>query len=181
VAAGGRAGGDVSARATALVVGVGGIGSQVAHLASAFGMTVIGASATAPPPGSPNHRAAALDTLRRAPISVIPRCARPGNPGHEARFRAMRAGLLHQYRRHDSPARSPVAALRAREIAGAVSTSSNGTAAGRPSAVDDARRSDHGNGGSRPLSRRAPVQVLSDSSRRFRAGLRNIVDKSRWF
>src|SRR5438445_13375932 len=64
----GRESGDVVhlPEATALVVGVGGIGSEVARLASAFGMTVIGVDErrTVPPPGvSELHRAAALDTL----------------------------------------------------------------------------------------------------------------------
>src|SRR6266699_4953215 len=60
----GRESGDVVhlPEATVLVVGVGGIGSEVARLASAFGMKVIGVDErrTAPPPGVAElHRAAA--------------------------------------------------------------------------------------------------------------------------
>ncbi len=53
--------------ASALVVGVGGIGSEVARLASAFGMTVISPGRRRPPHFLPGvaelHRAAALHTL----------------------------------------------------------------------------------------------------------------------
>src|SRR5258705_7119687 len=52
--------------ATALVVGVGGIGAEVARLASTFGIRVIGVDERrpAPPPGVAElHRAAALDEL----------------------------------------------------------------------------------------------------------------------
>src|SRR6266481_4408948 len=61
----GRESGDVVhlPEATALIVGVGGIGSETARLAAAFGMTVIGVDErrTAPPPGVAElHRAAAL-------------------------------------------------------------------------------------------------------------------------
>src|SRR5207244_12160321 len=67
--------------ATALIVGVGGIGSEVARYASAFGMRVIGVDERrrdAPPGGRELHRGDQLDallpradfailTLRRAP------------------------------------------------------------------------------------------------------------------
>src|SRR6266478_9494274 len=61
----GRESGDVVhlPEATALVVGVGGIGGEVARLASAFGMKVIGVDErrVSPPPGIAElHRAAAL-------------------------------------------------------------------------------------------------------------------------
>ena len=52
--------------ATALIVGVGGIGGEAARLAAAFGMTVIGVDErrTDKPPGVAElHRAAALDAL----------------------------------------------------------------------------------------------------------------------
>src|SRR6185295_12449129 len=64
----GRESGDVVhlPEATALIVGVGGIGGEAARLASAFGMRVIGVDErrAGPPPGVAElHRAAALDTL----------------------------------------------------------------------------------------------------------------------
>ena len=59
--------------ATALIVGVGGIGGEAARLAAAFGMTVIGVDerrADKPPPGSPNCTAPPRSTrCCRAPIS----------------------------------------------------------------------------------------------------------------
>src|SRR5204863_5875161 len=61
--------------ATALVVGVGGIGAEVARLASAFGMRVIGIDErrTAPPLGVTElHRSAALDEqLPRADFVIL--------------------------------------------------------------------------------------------------------------
>src|SRR5207249_6381254 len=79
--------------ATALVVGVGGIGAEVARLASAFGMRVIGIDErrTAPPLGVAElHRSAALDEqLPRADFVILTVPHTPETEGfmNRARFR----------------------------------------------------------------------------------------------
>src|SRR5205809_6608827 len=82
--------------ATALVVGVGGIGAEVARLASAFGMRVIGIDErrTAPPLGVAElHRSAALDEqLPRADFVILTVPHTPETEGfmNRARFRRMK-------------------------------------------------------------------------------------------
>src|SRR5690242_18855575 len=82
--------------ATALVVGVGGIGAEVARLASAFGMRVIGIDErrASPPPGVAElHRAAVLDEqLPRADFVVLTVPHTPETEGfmNRARFRRMK-------------------------------------------------------------------------------------------
>src|ERR1700680_1908158 len=113
--------------ATALVVGVGGIGSEVARLAAAFGMRVIGVDERRrdPPPGVAElHRAAALDELLpRADFVILTVPHTPETEGfmNRARFRRMKrsAFFINIGRGMTTRLDDLAAALQAGEIAGA--------------------------------------------------------------
>src|SRR5207247_8272261 len=101
--------------------------SEVARLASAFGMTVIGVDErrTAPPPGiSELHRAAALDTLLpHADFVILTVPHTPETEGfmNRARFQKMKRGafFINIGRGMTTRLDDLVAALKAGEIAGA--------------------------------------------------------------
>ena len=86
--------------ATALIVGVGGIGAEAARLAAAFGMTVLGVDARrkdAPPGVAELHPPDALDTLLpRADFVILTVPHTPATEGfmHRARFRRMKRTAL---------------------------------------------------------------------------------------
>jgi phosphoglycerate dehydrogenase-like enzyme len=179
--------------ATALIVGVGGIGSEVARLASAFGMTVIGVDErrTAPPPGIAElHRAAALDTLLpRADFVILTVPHTPETEGfmNRARFQHMKRGafFINIGRGMTTRLDDLVAALRAGEIAGAAldvfeqePLPPDHPLWTMPGVLITPHTAGHG-----PYLNERRFDVLSDNCRRFLAGqpLRNIVDKSRWF
>src|SRR5947207_7902723 len=113
--------------ATALIVGVGGIGGETARLAGAFGMRVIGVDErrAAPPPGVAElHRAAALDELLpRADFVILTVPHTPETEGfmNRARFRRMKRGafFINIGRGMTTRLDDLVAALKAGEIAGA--------------------------------------------------------------
>src|SRR5437763_7023380 len=113
--------------ATALVVGVGGIGSEVARLASGFGMRVIGVDerrAEKPPGVAELHRAAALDELLpRADFVILTVPHTPETEGfmNRARFQRMKrsAFFINIGRGKTTRLDDLVAALQAGEIAGA--------------------------------------------------------------
>ena len=191
----GRESGDVVhlPEATALVVGVGGIGSEVARLASAFGMTVIGVDErrTVPPPGvSELHRAAALDTLLpRADFVVLTVPHTPETEGfmNRARFQKMKRGafFINIGRGMTTRLDDLVAALKAGEIAGAgldvfeqEPLPADHPLWTMPGVLITPHTAGHG-----PYLEERRFEVLSDNARRFIAGeeLRNIVDKARWF
>ena len=191
----GRESGDVVhlPEATALVVGVGGIGSEVARLASAFGMTVIGVDErrTVPPPGvSELHRAAALDTLLpRADFVVLTVPHTPETEGfmNRARFQKMKRGafFINIGRGMTTRLDDLVAALKAGEIAGAgldvfeqEPLPADHPLWTMPGVLITPHTAGHG-----PYLEERRFDVLSDNARRFVAGeeLRNIVDKARWF
>ena len=98
--------------ATALIVGVGGIGAETARLAAAFGMTVLATDArrTAAPPGVAElHKPEALDALLpRADFVILTVPHTPATEGfmNRARFQRMKPQrVLHQHRpRHDDEA-----------------------------------------------------------------------------
>ncbi len=179
--------------ATALVVGVGGIGSEVARLASAFGMRVVGVDErrTEPPPGVAElHRASALDTLLpQADFVILTVPHTPETEGfmNRARFQRMKRGafFINIGRGMTTRLDDLVAALKSGEIAGA----------GLDVFEQEPLPADHPlwttpgvlitphTAGYGPYLEERRYAVLRDNCRRFLAGepLRNVVDKSRWF
>ena len=179
--------------AIALVVGVGGIGAEVARLASAFGMRVIGVDERRPkpPPGVAElHRAAALDELLpRADFVILTVPHTPETEGfmNRGRFRRMKrtAFFINIGRGMTTRLGDLVAALKAGEIAGA----------GLDVFEEEPLPADHPlwtlpgvlitphTAGYGPYLDERRFEVLSDNCRRFLTGqpLRNVVDKSRWF
>src|SRR3954454_21734493 len=113
--------------ATALIVGVGGIGGETARLAASFGMKVIGVDErrTDKPQGVAElHRAAALDDLLpRADFVILTVPHTPETEGfmNRDRFRRMKRGafFINIGRGMTTRLDDLVAALRAGEIAGA--------------------------------------------------------------
>lgn len=179
--------------ATALVVGVGGIGSEVARLASAFGMRVIGVDErrTEKPPGVAElHRAAALDgLLPQADFVILTVPHTPETEGfmNRARFQRMKrsAFFINIGRGMTTRLDDLVAALRAGEIAGAAldvfeqePLAADHPLWTMPGVMITPHTAGHG-----PYLDERRFDVLSDNARRFLAGeeLRNLVDKSRWF
>ena len=179
--------------ATALVVGVGGIGGEAAKLASAFGMRVIGVDErrTEKPPGVAElHRAAALDDLLpRADFVILTVPHTPETEGfmNRERFRRMKrsAFFINIGRGMTTKLNDLVAALKAGEIAGA----------GLDVFEQEPLPADHPlwttpgvlltphTAGYGPYLDERRYEVFSDNCRRFLAGqpLRNLVDKARWF
>jgi phosphoglycerate dehydrogenase-like enzyme len=179
--------------ATALIVGVGGIGGEVARLASAFGMHVIGVDErrAAPPPGVAElHRAAALDELLpRADFVILTVPHTPETEGfmNRARFQRMKRGafFINIGRGMTTRLDDLVAALQAGEIAGAgldvfeqEPLPPDHRLWTTPGVLITPHTAGHG-----PYLDDRRFEVLSDNCRRFLAGeeLRNLVDKSRWF
>jgi phosphoglycerate dehydrogenase-like enzyme len=179
--------------ATALIVGVGGIGAETARLAAAFGMRVVGVDARRrePPPGvAEMHPADALDGLLPAADFVV--VTVPHTPATEgfmnrARFRRMKptAFFVNIGRGMTTSLDDLVAALRAGEIAGA----------GLDVFEEEPLPADHPlwtmpgvlitphTAGYGPYLDERRLDILRDNCRRFAAGqpLRNVVDKSSWF
>jgi phosphoglycerate dehydrogenase-like enzyme len=179
--------------ATALIVGVGGIGAETARLAAAFGMQVLGVDARrreAPPGVAELHPEAALDSLLpRADFVVLTVPHTPSTEGfmNRARFKLMKrsAFFINIGRGMTTRLDDLVAALNAGEIAGA--------------ALDvfeqEPLPSDHPlwttpgvlitphTAGFGPYLDDRRYDILSHNCRRFLAGqpLRNVVDKSSWF
>jgi phosphoglycerate dehydrogenase-like enzyme len=179
--------------ATALIVGVGGIGGEAARLAAAFGMRVIGVDErrTAPPPGVAElHPAAMLDRLLpRADFVILTVPHTPETEGlmNRARFRQMKrsAFFINIGRGMTTRLDDLVAALRAGEIAGAgldvfeqEPLPSDHPLWTLPGVLITPHTAGHG-----PYLDERRFEVLSDNLRRFAAGreLRNVVDKARWF
>ena len=179
--------------ATALIVGVGGIGAETARLAAEFGMQVMGVDARrrdAPPGLRKLDGPEALDSLLPLAdfvILTVPHTPETEGFMHRARFRRMKrsAFFINIGRGMTTRLDDLVEALRAGEIAGA--------------ALDVFEReplpADHPlwtmpgvlitphTAGYGPYLDDRRFEILLDNSRRFLAGepLRNIVDKARWF
>src|SRR6266851_4471598 len=179
--------------ATALIVGVGGIGAEAARLASAFGMRVIGVDARrreAPPGMAELHGAPALDSLLpRADFVILTVPHTPATEGfmHRARFRLMKrsAFFINIGRGMTTRLDDLAAALRAGELAGA----GLDVFEQEPLPADHALWTMPGvlitphTAGFGPYLDERRYDILLDNSRRFLAGqpLRNVVDKSSWF
>ena len=180
--------------ATALIVGVGGIGSEIARLAAAFGMRVIGVDERrrdAPPGVAELHRGDELDALLpRADFVILTVPHTPETEGfmNRARFQEMKkTRVLHQYRaRHDDPARRPrrgAAGRRDRRRRRSTSSSRSRCPADHPLWTMPGVLLTPHTAGYGPYLDERRYEIVLDNCRRFLAGqpLRNVVDKSRWF
>ncbi len=180
-------------QATALIVGLGGIGAEAARLATAFGMTVLGTDArrTAPPPGvAEMHGPNMLDALLpRADFVILTVPHTPATEGlmHRARFGRMKpsAFFINIGRGMTTRLDDLVAALRVGEIAGA----GLDVFEAEPLPPDHALWSTpnvlltpHVAGYGPHLDDRR-FRIILDNCRAFASGgaLRNIVDKANWF
>jgi phosphoglycerate dehydrogenase-like enzyme len=179
--------------ATALIVGVGGIGAETARLASAFGMRVLGVDArrAEPPPGVAElHPPDAVDALLpRADFVILTVPHTPATEGfmHRARFARMKRGafFINIGRGKTTRLDDLVAALRAGEIAGA----------GLDVFEEEPLPAEHPlwtmpgvlitphTAGFGPYLDERRFEILLDNCRRFLADrpLRNLVDKASWF
>src|SRR6266508_1372711 len=179
--------------ATALIVGVGGIGAEAGRLAAAFGLRVIGVDARrrdVPPGVTELHGPDALDSLLpRADFVILTVPHTPATEGfmNRARFQRMKpaAFFINIGRGMTTRLDDLVAALRAGEIAGA----------GLDVFEQEPLPADHPlwtmpgvlitphSAGFGPYLDDRRYGILLDNSRRFLAGqpLRNVVDKSSWF
>jgi phosphoglycerate dehydrogenase-like enzyme len=179
--------------ATALIVGVGGIGSEIARLAAAFGMRVIGVDERrrdVPPGVAELRRGDELDALLpNADFVILTVPHTPETEGfmNRARFQEMKktAFFINIGRGMTTRLDDLVEALRAGEIAGA----------GLDVYEQEPLPADHPlwtmpgvlltphTAGYGPYLDERRYEIVLDNCRRFLAGqsLRNLVDKARWF
>ena len=179
--------------ATAVIVGVGGIGAEAARLCSQFGITVVGVDArvTEPPPGvSELYRPDRLhEVLPRADFLVVTVPETPETIGMFAApvFRLMKstAYLINIGRGATVVLDDLVAALRAGEIAGA----GLDVYETEPLPPDHPLWTKPGvlmtphMAASGPYVEERRAEIFMDNCVRFNEGreLRNVVDKARWF
>jgi phosphoglycerate dehydrogenase-like enzyme len=179
--------------ATALIVGIGGIGSEAARLLAACGVKVIGLDERRPdkPPGvTEMYRGNALDEqLPRADFVILTVPHTPETEGfmNRARFQRMKksAFFINIGRGMTTKLDDLSAALKAGEIAGAgldvfeqEPLPADHPLWTQPGVLITPHTAGHG-----PYLDERRYEVLSDNVRRFAAGepLRNVVEKSRWF
>ena len=179
--------------ATALIVGVGGIGAETARLASAFGMRVLGTDArrdSAPPGMAELHGPQALDELLPQADFVI--LTVPHTPATEGffdrqRFRRMKrtAFFINIGRGKTTRLDDLAAALAAGEIAGAgldvfetEPLPADHVLWSMPGVIITPHMAGYG-----PHVNERRYEILQDNCTRFLAGtpLRNLVDKQQWF
>ena len=182
-----------AAQARSWLASVGGIGTEAARLAAAFGITVIGIDERRPdkPEGvAEMHRAAALDELLpRADFVILTVPHTPETEGffNRARFQRMKksAFFINIGRGMTTKLDDLVAALEAKEIAGAAldvyeiePLPANHPLWTMPGVLLTPHTAGHG-----PYLDDRRLEVLLDNAKRFVAGqpLRNLVDKARWF
>jgi phosphoglycerate dehydrogenase-like enzyme len=176
--------------ATALIVGVGGIGAEAARLLSAFGVTVVGTDARAPDGVAELHRPEALDELLpRADFVILTVPHTPASEGFftRGRFQRMKptAFFINIGRGMTTKLDDLVAALQAREIAGAAldvyeqePLPSEHPLWTLPNVLLTPHMAGHG-----PYLNDRRFEIIVDNCRAVAAGrtLRNVVDKSSWF
>ena len=179
--------------ATALIVGVGGIGAEAARLAAAFGIKVIGVDARREdkPPGVKelHHPDRLDDQLPRADFVILTVPHTPATEGfmNRARFQRMKrtAFFINIGRGRTTRVDDLVAALEAGEIAGAALD----VFEQEPLPADHALWTMPGvlitphTAGYGPYLDDRRFEIVLDNCRRFLAGqpLRNVVDKANWF
>jgi phosphoglycerate dehydrogenase-like enzyme len=179
--------------ATALIVGVGGIGAETARLCAAFGMHVMGVDARrrdAPPGVLKLDGPDALDSLLPLAdfvILTVPHTPETEGFMHRARFQRMKrtAFFVNIGRGLTTRLDDLVAALRAGELAGAAldvfeqePLPADHPLWTLPNVLITPHTAGHG-----PYLDERRFEVLLDNARRFLGGqpLRNVVDKARWF
>ena len=179
--------------ATALVVGVGGIGGEAARLLAAFGVSVLATDArrTEPPAGVEEiHPPDALDDLLpRADFVILTVPHTPSTEGffNRARFQRMKrtAFFINIGRGMTTRLDDLVAALEAGEIAGAAldvyeqePLPADHKLWTMPNVLLTPHMAGHG-----PYLDERRFEIIADNCRAFAAGraLRNEVDKASWF
>jgi phosphoglycerate dehydrogenase-like enzyme len=179
--------------ATALIVGVGGIGAETARLAAAFGMTVLATDArrTSPLPAVTElHKPEALDELLpRADFVILTVPHTPATEGfmNRARFQRMKrsAFFINIGRGMTTKLDDLVAALNAGEIAGAAldvfeqePLPSEHPLWTMPNVLITPHMAGWG-----PYLDDRRYQIIVDNCRAFLGNrpLRNVVDKASWF
>src|SRR5215468_10350540 len=179
--------------ATALIVGVGGIGTETARLAAEFGMHVLGVDARrrdAPPGVRKLDGPDALDSLLPLAdfvILTVPHTPETEGFMHRARFQRMKrsAFFINIGRGLTTRLDDLVAALRTGEIAGAALDvfEREPLPADHPLWTTPGVLMTPHTAGFGPYLDDRRCEILLDNCRRFLAGtpLRNIVDKARWF
>jgi phosphoglycerate dehydrogenase-like enzyme len=179
--------------ATALIVGLGGIGTETARLLAAFGMNVIALDARRP--GKPDfvaemHPPEALDTvLPRADFVILTVPHTPKTEGffNAARFARMKptAFFINIGRGMTTKLDDLVAALKGGKIAGAAldvyeqePLPSEHPLWGMPNVLLTPHMAGYG-----PHLNDRRFQIIQDNARAFAEGkpLRNVVDKANWF
>jgi phosphoglycerate dehydrogenase-like enzyme len=179
--------------ATALIVGVGGIGAETARLCAAFGMHVMGVDARrrdAPPGVVKLDGPDALDSM--LPLADFVILTVPHTPATEGfmtrgRFRRMKrsAFFINIGRGRTTKLDDLVEALRAGEIAGAgldvfeqEPLPADHPLWTMPGVLLTPHVAGHG-----PYLDERRFEIMVDNARRFIAGqpLRNVVDKAHWF
>jgi len=179
--------------ASALIVGVGGIGSETARLMEAFGMHVMGIDARrreAPPGVRKLDGPEALDSLLPlADFVVLTVPHTPATEGfmHRARFQRMKrtAFFINIGRGLTTRLDDLVATLRAGEIAGAALDvyEQEPLPADHPLWIMPGVLMTPHTAGHGPYLDERRLEIIVDNARRFLAGqpLRNVVDKANWF
>ena len=179
--------------ATALIVGVGGIGAETARLLAAFGVTVLATDArrTSAPEGVAElHKPEALDDLLpRADFVILTVPHTPATEGffNAARFARMKksAFFINIGRGMTTKLDDLVAALNGGTIAGAAldvyeiePLPSDHSLWTMPNVLLTPHMAGHG-----PYLNDRRYEIMEDNCRAFAAGraLRNVVDKATWF